>query len=107
MKLYRVSIDIEACVVVLAEDEDSARRVARSELGEILDETDTSIDIHAGDEITSSEELPRGWDDTCSPYSARGAGSIGSYLAQIVQAEQEGLDDRTIDMFSGKALIDG
>lgn len=87
MKLFRVSIQVETVAVILAEDESEAYRVARSEIGEIINDSDADTDVSVGDEIKSSGDLPHGWDETCSPYAQHQAGSLGMYLSLMQEAQ--------------------
>lgn len=105
-KLFRVTLEIEATVVVLAADEDDARRVAKSEIGDIMDEADQ--DISVGEELTSLQDLPHGWTRECSPYAyySRDQKPLCELLPESTEPAPE-VDDRTIDMFTGKALVDG
>jgi hypothetical protein len=104
-KLYHVSVQVEAEIVVLAYDENDARRVASSNIPEYIHDAET--DIHVREEMKSLAGLPNGWTATCSPYAyySRDQKPLSELLPEAPEPPPE-VDERTIDMFTGKALVD-
>lgn len=103
-RLFIVEVSTE--VVVLAADEVDAERVTRSKLGDIVVECDP--DVYVGADITQGGRLPAGWTHDLYPYPV-GNKTIAAIQAAAQKATErvEPVDMHTIDMFTGKALIDG
>ncbi len=78
MKLYMVEITTHA--VVIADDEDHAREVARDCRREAFsDDIDPQIEV--GREVSKLHELEAGWDGECIPYGGDGNTRINAILS--------------------------
>lgn len=104
LRLFAVELTIEA--VILATDEVDAERIAHQEKADIM--ADADPEVHVGADLTLGGRLPSGWTADTYPYP------VGNRTIQAIQATArhaaervEPVDRRTIDMFTGKALIDG
>lgn len=103
-RLFIVEVTTEA--VVLAEDEGDADRITRRQLSDII--ADCDPDVFVGADITQGGRLPAGWSPDLYPYPV-GNKTIAAIQAAAQKAAErvEPVDMHTIDMFTGKALIDG
>lgn len=104
LRLFIVEVTVEA--VILAKDEDDAERITRREVGDIM--ADGDLDVHVGADITEGGRLPNGWTFDSYPYPSSDK-TIETIQAAARKAAERAdpVDMHTIDMFTGKALIDG
>lgn len=104
-QIFAVTLTYTA--LVLAENENDAESVARSETAEIT--SDDRPNIESGCSIRSEAELlawaeleNQGWDTACFPYG--GDKSIGNYLAELEQSDAAAAAAakclKTTDMFA-------
>lgn len=68
MPIYNVEVTFRSTMVVVADDEDDARSVARADAFNSLRDADERPDVNVRGEVTSEEDLRDGWDGDCLPY---------------------------------------
>lgn len=68
MPIYNVKVTFETTMVVMADDDDDARSVARRDAFNALHDADEYPDVDVRGEVTSEKHLRDGWDDDCVPY---------------------------------------
>lgn len=77
MKLFNVQV--EAVMVVQADNETHAYEVARRHVGE-LEGDEMSVFVEG--EIKTVKDLKDGWDEICIPFGDDGESRIGDLLAR-------------------------
>lgn len=89
-KLFVVSCDLS--FVVAADDETSARRLARQHASDDL--SNLSAGDFTASEMSNRRDLPDGWDDACAPYGGDLKRTIGEILgpepAPTLRAQRKG-----------------
>lgn len=68
MPIYNVEVTFKTTMVVVADDEDDARSVAREDAFNSLRDADERPDVNVRGEVTSEKDLRDGWDGGCLPY---------------------------------------
>lgn len=79
-RLYNVAIAFE--VIVVAESQDDAERIARDELGDIVVSDDPFISSSAVTAHKGKPVLPMGYDDNCYPYGGGGQDTVAEIWSQ-------------------------
>lgn len=90
MPIYNVKVTFETTMVVVADDEDDARHVARSNALTAIQDADESPTVDVRNEVTSAKNLRDGWDGDCIPYG----GDRNTRLRELLtpNAQSEGAD---------------
>lgn len=82
MPLYRALITMTTHVVVIADDEEQARFVAKDNAKQAFsDDLDCPPEVSVFGEVTNVTQLRDGWDGACVPYGGDGNTRIGELLA--------------------------
>ena len=80
MPLYNVKVTMETLIVVVADDEDHARQVAREEARDAFynERLEPKIDVRG--EVCRDKDLRDGWTEQCVPYGGDGNTQIVQLL---------------------------
>ena len=86
MKPFVVEMTIRT--VVMADDEDSAFIVARTQFREIA--SDEKPDVFVEGEVGDEDDLPDGWDLGCLPYGGDGNTRLSEIIGDRAPAQEPG-----------------
>ncbi len=90
MPIYNVRASFEVTMVVVADDEDDAYRVAREEAREAIDDERPEPQIDLRGEVTGEQHLRDGWCADCVPYGGDGNTRLRDLLPPNCEAKPTG-----------------
>jgi hypothetical protein len=90
--IYNVTVTFETTMVVIAEDGDDAKNVARSHALSAVQDADEAPVVDVRGEVTKEEHLRDGWDLDSYPYGGEGHYRLRNLLTHntVVQADSRG-----------------
>ena len=94
MPLYNVKVTMKTLMVVVADDEDHARQVAREEARDAFDNDRPEPEIDVRGEVTRDKDLRDGWTEQCVPYGGYGNTRISQLLTPNAEVNGGRLADR-------------
>lgn len=88
MPIYNVQVTFETTMVVVADDEDDARAVARTNALSAIEDADECPGVDVRGEVTREQHLRDGWDGDCVPYGGDRNTRLRDLLTPNVQDQQ-------------------
>lgn len=87
MALFNVRVQLDTVMVVEADDDEKAIKVAQNHWDDAVHDAGIKPDVHVTGEVSSTRNLRDGWTEDCIPYGGDGNTRLKNMLTPGLPCE--------------------